>query len=278
MTSPIAVPAYNGIPVTHRDFTSSLHIITGHKKKGAAYDIDFEALVRTKGTLVFLMGVSALTDICQALLDAGMEKDMPAAILQKGTTAAQKRIVATVSTLPEEVQRQGIETPAIIVVGKVCALANEFAWYEKLPLFGYKVLVTRPKEAASSMAAKLRKLGAEVLELSAIKTAAKQENTALLNAFSHLQTYDWITFTSPKGVKVFFEEMKKAKVDARKLGNAKFAVVGTGTQKALQEKGFLQMSCRNCLTVRLLGKCCVKNAAEQKKYYSPEQKSAVRKS
>ena len=238
VTSPIAVPAYNGIPVTHRDFTSSLHIITGHKKKGAAYDIDFEALVRTKGTLVFLMGVSALSDICQALLDAGMEKDMPAAILQKGTTAAQKRIVATVSTLPEEVQRQGIETPAIIVVGKVCALAEEFAWYEKLPLFGYKVLVTRPKEAASSMAAKLRKLGAEVLELPAIQTTAKKENTALFTAFSHLQTYDWIAFTSPKGVKVFFEEMQKAKVDARKLGNVKFAVVGTGTQRALQERGF----------------------------------------
>ena len=99
VTSPIAVPAYNGIPVTHRDFTSSLHIITGHKKQGAAYDIDFEALVRTQGTLVFLMGVSALRDICQALLEAGMNPDMPAAILQKGTTAGQKRIVATVSTL-----------------------------------------------------------------------------------------------------------------------------------------------------------------------------------
>ena len=238
VTSPIAVPAYNGIPVTHRDFTSSLHIITGHKKQGAAYDIDFEALVRTKGTLVFLMGVSALTDICQALLDAGMDKDMPAAILQKGTTADQKRIVATVSTLPAEVQRQGIETPAIIVVGKVCALADEFAWYEKLPLFGYKVLVTRPKESASSMAKKLRTLGAEVLELPAIKTQAIENNKALLTAFERLQSYHWIVFTSPKGVTVFFEEMKKAGKDARALANVKFAVVGTGTHKALKEKGF----------------------------------------
>ena len=121
VTSPISVPAYNGIPVTHRDYTSSLHIITGHKKQGEAYDIDFEALVRTKGTLVFLMGVGALKDICTSLLNAGMDKDMPAAILQKGTTARQKRIVATVSTLEDEVKRQGIETPAIIVVGKVCA-------------------------------------------------------------------------------------------------------------------------------------------------------------
>ena len=113
VTSSIAVPAYNGVPVTHRDFCSSVHIITGHKRAGEEYDIDFRALVDTKGTLVFLMGVSALPDICEGLIGAGMEKDMPAAILQKGTTAGQKRIVATVSTLEEEVKRQGIETPAM---------------------------------------------------------------------------------------------------------------------------------------------------------------------
>ena len=122
VTSSLAVPAYNGIPVTHRDFCSSLHIITGHKKQGEAYDIDFEALVRTKGTLVFLMGVTALADICNSLLRAGMPGEMPAAILQKGTTAGQKRIVATVSTLEEEVKRQGIETPAIIVVARFVLL------------------------------------------------------------------------------------------------------------------------------------------------------------
>ena len=168
VTSPISVPAYNGIPVTHRDFCSSLHIITGHKRAGKAYDIDFEALVNTKGTLVFLMGVSALSDICQGLLDGGMSPDMPAAILQKGTTAGQKRIVATVSTLPQEVARQGIETPAIIVVGKVCSLSEDFAWYEELPLSGWKVLVTRPKSLVSETSRKLREKGAEVLELPSI--------------------------------------------------------------------------------------------------------------
>ena len=141
MTSPISVPAYNGIPVTHRDFCSSLHIITGHKRAGQEYDIDFKALTQTKGTLVFLMGIAALEDICKGLLAGGMDPDMPAAVLQKGTTAGQKRVVATVGTLKEEVDRQGIETPAIIVVGKVCSLADKFAWYEKLPLAGWKVLV-----------------------------------------------------------------------------------------------------------------------------------------
>lgn len=238
VTSPISVPAYNGIPVTHRDFTSSLHIITGHKKKGDSYDIDFEALVRTKGTLVFLMGVGALGDICNGLLNAGMEKEMPAAVLQKGTTAGQKRIVATVSTLEEEVKRQGIETPAIIVVGKVCALADEFAWYEKLPLAGYKVLVTRPRDLISSMASKLRLLGAEVLELPAIRTEPLEDQSELHAAFEGLDGYDWIAFTSPTGVRIFFEEMKKSKTDVRKMSRVKIAAIGNGTAKALEERGF----------------------------------------
>ncbi|MBS6161397.1 MAG: uroporphyrinogen-III C-methyltransferase [Firmicutes bacterium] len=237
VTSPIAVPAYNGIPVTHRDFTSSLHIITGHKKQGAAYDIDFEALVRTQGTLVFLMGVSALSDICQALLEAGMSPHMPAAILQKGTTAGQKRIVATVSTLEEEVRKQGIETPAIIVVGKVCALAKEFAWYEKLPLAGYKVLVTRPRELVSTMAGKLRNLGAEVLELPAIRTTPLEDQSRLYAAFEKLESYQWITFTSPTGVRIFFEELQKTKTDIRRLHGTHIAAIGKGTAKALEERG-----------------------------------------
>ena len=133
VTSSIAVPAYNGIPVTHRDFCSSVHIITGHRRAGKEYDIDFQALVNTKGTLVFLMGIAALNDICQGLLNAGMDPEMPTAVLQKGTTSDQKRVVATVATLKEEVERQGIETPAIIVVGRVCHLSEEFGWYEKLP-------------------------------------------------------------------------------------------------------------------------------------------------
>ncbi len=239
VTSPIAVPAYNGIPVTHRDYTSSLHIITGHKKAGQPYDINFRALVETKGTLVFLMGVTALPDICAHLLEAGMEPDMPAAILQKGTTAGQKRIVATVATLPEEVKRQGIETPAIIVVGRVCGLAENFEWYEKLPLEGYKVLVTRPKELISTMAQKLRVQGAEVLELPAIATEAIEENDRLRAACGRLEAYRWIAFTSPTGVRVFFDQLKKFGVDIRRLAHLKIAAIGEGTRKALQERGLL---------------------------------------
>ena len=235
VTSPISVPAYNGIPVTHRDFTSSLHIITGHKRAGKEYDIDFEALVRTRGTLVFLMGIASLGDICDGLIKGGMEPDMPAAVLQKGTTAGQKRVVATVGTLKSEVERQGIETPAIIVVGKVCTLADEFSWYEKLPLAGWKILVTRPRNLISQTAARLREKGAEVLELPAIRTEALSNEQCLYEAFDHLGGYQWIVFTSPTGVEIFFAEMQKRELDVRSLGTAKIAAIGEGTKKKLKE-------------------------------------------
>ena len=237
VTSPISVPAYNGIPVTHRDFTSSLHIITGHKRAGKEYDIDFEALVRTRGTLVFLMGIASLGDICAGLLKGGMDADMPAAVLQKGTTAGQKRVVATVGTLKAEVDRQSIETPAIIVVGKVCTLADEFSWYEKLPLAGWKILVTRPRNLISQTAARLREKGAEVLELPAIRTEALSDEQRLYEAFDHLGNYQWIVFTSPTGVEIFFAEMQKRKLDIRSLGTAKIAAIGEGTKKKLAQHG-----------------------------------------
>lgn len=237
VTSSIAVPAYNGIPVTHRDYCSSVHIITGHKKAGEEYDIDFDALVRTSGTLVFLMGVSACQDICDGLMAAKMPGTMPAAILQQGTTAGQKRIVATVATLKSEIDRQGIETPAIIVVGKVCSLADVFGWYEKLPLAGCKILVTRPRGLISQMAEKLRTQGAEVLELPAIATSPLHNNKDIGKCLKRLPDYQWIAFTSPTGVKVFFEEMRFHKVDIRALGNVKIAAIGEGTKRELEKRG-----------------------------------------
>jgi len=239
ITSPIAVPAYNGIPVTHRDYTSSLHIITGHKRAGKEYDIDFHALVAAKGTLVFLMGIAALGDICRGLLDAGIDPDMPAAVLQKGTTARQKRILATVSTLPAEVEKQGVETPAIIVVGKVCTLADTFAWYEKLPLFGYRVLVTRPRGMASEMSAKLRAEGAEVLEIPAIATVPIENNLKLIHAIQNLRNYQWVVFTSPNGVRIFFDQMHTSEVDIRHLAGLKIAAIGRGTAAALEKYGLI---------------------------------------
>ena len=272
VTSPIAVPAYNGIPVTHRDFCSSVHIITGHKKQGDKYDIDFKALVNTKGTLVFLMGVGSLKDICDSLISAGMDKEMPAAILQKGTTAKQKKIIATVSTLYEEVQRIGIETPAIIVVGKVCALAEEFSWYDKLPLSGYKVLLTRPEEAGSVLAEKLRKKGAEVIENPSIKTIPLKDQTLLYESLEHINTYDWIVFTSPIGVKVFFNELIKAGKDIRCLCNIKVAAIGQGTKKVLEEKGIIADLMPEIYDGEHLGKAIMEQLKGNEKIFIPRAK------
>ncbi len=239
VTAALSVPAYNGIPVTHRDFCSSLHIITGHKKQGADYDIDFEVLVRTKGTLVFLMGVAALEDICKGLLAGGMDPNMPAAVLQQGTTAGQKKIVATVSTLAEETAVQGVETPAIIVVGKVCSLADSFSWYEKLPLFGCRILVTRPKNRPSVMASKLRSMGAEVVEIPSVKTVAFSDQTRLKSELKKIDEYKWLVFTSPFGVEVFFDQLSSEKMDVRRLTGIKIAAIGAATANAVQKRGLM---------------------------------------
>ena len=238
ITSALAVPAYAGIPVTHRDFTSSLHIITGHKRAGAAYDIDFEALVRTHGTLVFLMGARALPDLMAGLLEAGMDPETPAAVLQEGTTAGQRRVVATVSTLPDRAAEARIQAPAIIIVGGVAALADQFAWYEKLPLAGCKVLVTRPVELISTMSARLRKLGAEVLDVPAIATVPIDRESVFCSV-NPIGDYDWIALTSPSGVRIFFEMLTAEDVDVRDLASIRFAALGSGTAKELRAHGIV---------------------------------------
>lgn len=237
VTSSLAVPGYNGIPVTHRDFASSVHIITGHKKHGQKEDMDYEALVRAGGTLVFLMGVTALSDIRRKLLEAGMNPDMPAAVLQEGTTAGQKRVLATLGDLEEKVKEAGILPPAIIVIGQVCRLAENLSWREELPLFGMRIALTRPRKLMSSLAEKLRIKGAEVLELPAIDTVAAEENQRLERCFAQIDRYHWIVFTSQTGVQVFFEQAKRRRLDIRKLSGAKFAVIGEGTKAALCERG-----------------------------------------
>ena len=152
VTSALAVPAYAGIPVTHRDYVSSLHIVTGHKKKNGELECDYPVLVQAGGTLVFLMGVTALPDIVKGLLDAGMDPQMPSAVIQEGTLAGQRKVLAPLAELLEACRKEEIQPPAIIVVGQVCRLSEEISWYEKLPLSGMRVLVTRPRELISSMA------------------------------------------------------------------------------------------------------------------------------
>lgn len=237
VTSAIAVPAYAGIPVTHRDYCSSLHIITAHTKNAPEAQTDYEALVRLNGTLVFLMGVSSLKMICDHLLSAGMEPDMPAAIVERGTTARQRRICGTVSTLPDLAGAAAVQKPAIIVVGRVCALSERFAWAEQRPLGGCRVLVTRPRHLASKMAQALREQGAEVLELPAIATTPIEPNYPLDEALKRIDMYQWLAMTSPTGVQIFMDHLKKTRFDIRRLYGVKLAAIGSATAKEMQSYG-----------------------------------------
>ncbi len=265
ITSSIAVPAYNGIPVTHRDFTSSFHVITGHKKKNGALDINFKALVELNATLVFLMGVTALDTICHGLMAGGMSPDMPAAILEKGTTCRQRKVVATVGTLRERANDLKIQSPAVIVVGKVCLLEKELSWVEKKPLFGTQVLITRPRERISSLAQKLRELGAQVVEMPSIETipmwsVGEEEKVSLSQAMEEVcgrRDKVCIGFTSPQGVRHFFEQMRCMKLDMRSLlsnPNLSFAVLGQGTRKELECYGIFPEYMPKEYSAKALGK------------------------
>ncbi|SEU03822.1 uroporphyrinogen-III C-methyltransferase [Lacrimispora sphenoides] len=238
ITSAISVPAYAGIPVTHRDFTSSLHIITGHRKKGCQESIDYKSLAALgETTLVFLMGVAALSDICRGLIEAGMAGTTPAAILERGTTAKQRNVIATIATLPEEAIKKNIGTPGIIVVGKVCSLSQTFAWAEKRLLSGARVVVTRPKDKASSLAAKLYDLGAEVVMLSGTSVKPIPDNTQLIEVLNTIKDYKWILFGSEVAVDIFFDRLFQQHIDIRSLWNCHFGAVGPATRKAIEKRG-----------------------------------------
>jgi len=257
VTSAIAVAAYNGIPITHRDFASSVHIITGHKKKDEPLELDFDTLAKLEGTLVFLMGVSALEDICGGLMGAGKAKETPAALLSRGTTSRQDRVVSTLEKLADDVKAHPLMTPAIIVIGEVCALSGEFAWYEKLPLFGRKIIVTRPKERMASMAARLRSLGAEVLELPTIAIAPCSAETLPERGavLENLDCYQYLVFTSPSGVDCFFDLLRDNHLDIRRFSNGKIAVIGAGTAAQLQKYGLLADLMPETYDAAHLGRC-----------------------
>lgn len=237
VTSAIAAAAYGGIPVTHRDYASSLHIITGHAREGAALDIDFEALVRTRGTLVFLMGVTALPAIVKGLLEAGMAPDTPAAMVERGTLPGQRRCGASLETLPNRAAEMGIHSPALIIVGGVCALAEELCWFERLPLHGKRILVTRPRDRAGTLSEKLRELGADVTEFPCIRTEAISPCPAMEDALGRLTEYEWLGFTSAAGVDAFWTCLRAMGKDARALRSVKLAAIGPATGEALEARG-----------------------------------------
>lgn len=236
VTSAIAAPAYAGIPVTHRDFCSSLHIITGHTKDGEP-DIDYAAAASLQGTLVFLMGVAAIKNISAGLLNAGMPGDMPAAIIERGTTARQRKLITTLDKLPAAAAKAKITNPAVMVIGKVCSLPEDFEWANGRPLAGKRIVVTRPERLSSVLSQRIRDLGGEAIEFPCIRTEAIPNNTGFDAALARIREYDWLVFSSTAGVEALFERMLLLKRDIRELYGRKLAVVGSGTEKAFTRRG-----------------------------------------
>lgn len=237
VTSALSVPAYAGIPVTHRDYCSSVHIITGHARAGAELNIDFNALRRTRGTLVFLMGVTALPMICKGLLDAGMEGDMPAAVVERGTLPGQRKVISTLEQLPQAARESNIVSPAIIIVGRVCGLSDSFDWFDALPLKGRQVIVTRPADRSGSLCDRLSALGADVTAFPCIRTVERVDNPALDEALEHLNRYRWLVFTSPAGPEIFFRRLRRQHRDARALAGLKIAAIGPKTAAEVEKHG-----------------------------------------
>lgn len=268
VSSAVAVPAYAGIPVTHRDYASSFHVITGHGRQGGDGRIDYHSLVRLGGTLIFLMGMARLGDIVKGLLDAGMERDMPAAIVENGTAAKQRQVISTLSEIEREARHAQIKAPVVIVVGRVCALADSFAWAQKRPLGGRQFLVTRPRQNSARLAGRLRELGAQVIEMPAICTEEILPNKALKMALDRLQAgtqEEWLAFTSPIGVEIFFSELKREKIDVRSvyrcMGELKVAAIGPGTARELMDAGIFPDLIPEKYDAKSLGMALAKKAS-----------------
>jgi uroporphyrinogen III methyltransferase / synthase len=240
VTAGVAAPAYAGIPVTHRDDASAVAFVTGHEdpEKGEAA-IDWAALARFPGTLVLYMGVSRLAENAVALIAGGRNGDEPAAVVERGTMDGQRTLVATLATLAEAAEREGIGAPAAVVIGPVAARREQLAWLERRPLHGRRVVVTRARAQASGLAASLRALGAEVVELPAIRIEPRVESDDVRAAVAAIHTYALICLTSPNGVRLLCEAMVEQGRDARALANATIAAIGPGTAAALGELGVI---------------------------------------
>ncbi len=238
ISSSYSVPAYCGIPVTHRDFASSFHVITGHEgdHKNGATVLDYATLAKEEGTLIFLMGLKNLPNIVKNLIDNGKNPETPVGVLQEGTTARQKIATGTLETIVEVVKREGIQTPAITVVGDVVSLHSVLDWYGHKPLSGQRVLVTGSPSMVERLSPLLKDEGAEAISFSLVRTESLHTKE-ISDAINNSADYSWIVFTSANGVKCFFDQLKMMRKDVRDFAHIHFAVIGDGTKKALEAHG-----------------------------------------
>lgn len=246
VTAAIAAPAYAGIPVTHRDFNSSFTFITGHEKEeeyrdeearsrqaGGASDLDWSAIARLP-CIAFYMGVKALPRICAKLIEHGMSAQTPAATIRWGTLARQQTVVGTLADLPQKVAEAKLGPPAITIVGKVVSLRETLNWFENRPLSGQTIAVTRTRQQASDLTARLVELGAHVIEAPTIELVAPDEWSGVDEALHHIDQYDWVIFTSQNGVRFVRDRLFAGLLDARAFAGVKIAAIGDATADAIR--------------------------------------------
>jgi uroporphyrinogen III methyltransferase/synthase len=236
VTAGVAAPAYAGIPVTHRGAASAVAFVTGHEdpEKPGGSAVDWGALATFPGTLVFYMGVRQLSSIGERLVACGRASSEPAAVIERGTLSDQRVVVGTLGTIAEAAVSEGVRAPALVVVGDVVSLRERLAWFSEMrPLAGVSVAVTRARAQASGLAARLRSLGASVVEAPAIRIVPLDGPAPDVGA------YDLVCLTSPNGVRLLFDRLASRGLDARALAGARVAAIGPGTARALSERGVI---------------------------------------
>ena len=234
VTAGVAGPAYAGIPVTHRDAASAVAFVTGHEDPSKSSSaLDWGALAAFPGTLVFYMGVRQLPAIASALIGAGRDPNEPAAVVSRGTLPDQQVVSSTLRRIADVAAEAEVRAPAVVVVGRVAGMRDELKWFESRPLAGLSVAVTRARAQASGLATRLAGLGAAVIEAPAI------EIVPLDGPMPDVRGYDLVCLTSPNGVRLMFDRLGAAGLDARALAGARVAAIGPGTAAALRSRGVI---------------------------------------
>jgi uroporphyrinogen III methyltransferase/synthase len=239
VTAAPAVAAYAGIPITHRGLTSTFALVTGHEDPSKdETDVDWSALARM-GTVAFYMSVKNLPRIAERLTAAGLPAATPAAVIASGTYPRQRSVFGTIADIAAKAAAAGVTRPAVTVVGPVAALGPKLAWFERRPLFGSAVIVTRARGQASAAAAALAEAGAEVIEAPVLEFRDPADWTAVDRAIRGAGGFDWIVFTSANGVDGFFRRLDALNLDVRVLGGAKIAAIGPATAAAIRARHLL---------------------------------------
>src|SRR6266481_6450238 len=236
VSSFVAVPNYAGVPLTHRGFASKLTLITGHEDPAKeASSIDWAQVAKTPGTKVIMMGTDRIGQIADTLTGHGLDPTTPVAMVRWGTTGHQQSIEGTLATIAGAAQKAKIGPPTVAVIGEVVKLRDKLNWFERRPLFGQRIVVTRTREQAGELVRRLHELGAEVLQVPTIKLEPPTRREDVVDAMLALNSYDWLVFTSPNGVTTFFEYFFRQFHDLRDIVGCRIAEVVPATAKKLKE-------------------------------------------